>query len=152
MKLDACHMYKCLATCLLAIKAIYRHIRRGTCLALRFQTGSWMLFIDSRNSNKMAAVTYTVHTSSIRIFICLYLRPYTFSASQIDCTPLDSQMRVCRHHTSTSPVFSIGSLSTGGRDRLTMLTTGTYDVQPISLQIILFCRRIVKYTMLNCEC
>ena len=23
--------------------------RRGTCLALRFQTGSWMLFIDTRN-------------------------------------------------------------------------------------------------------
>ena len=74
--------------------------RRGTCLALRFQTGSWMLFIDSRNSNKMATF-YTVHTSSIRIFNCLYFpdvtletyqrwRPYTFSASQIDCTPLDS--------------------------------------------------------------
>ena len=45
--------------------------RRGTCLALRLQTGSWMLFIDSRNWNKMAAF-YTVHTSSIRIFNCLY--------------------------------------------------------------------------------
>ena len=45
--------------------------RRGTCLALRFQTGSWMLFIDSTNSNKIAAV-YTVDTSSIRIFNCLY--------------------------------------------------------------------------------
>ena len=30
-----------------------------------------MLFIDSRNSKKMAAV-YTAHSSSIRIFICLY--------------------------------------------------------------------------------
>ena len=90
--------------------------RRGTCLALRFQTGSWMLFIDSRNSNKMAVV-YTVHTSSIRIFNCLYFpdaTSKTFSVSQIDCTPLDSQMRVCRHHTGASPVFSIGSLSTGG--------------------------------------
>ena len=83
--------------------------RRGTCLALCFQTGSWMLLKESRNSNKMAAF-YTVHTSSIRICI----RPNTFSASQIDCTPLDSQMRVCRHHTGASPVFSIGSLSTGG--------------------------------------
>ena len=45
--------------------------RRATCLALRFQTGSWMLFIDSRNSNKMAAF-YTVQTSSIRISNCLY--------------------------------------------------------------------------------
>ena len=40
--------------------------RQGTCLALRFQMGSWMLFIDSRNSNKMVAF-YTVHTSSIFI-------------------------------------------------------------------------------------
>ena len=74
--------------------------RRGTCLALRFQTGSWMLFIDSRYSNKMAAF-YTVHTSSSRIFNCLYFpdvtfktylrwQPYTFSASQIDCIPLDT--------------------------------------------------------------
>ena len=46
-------------------------LRRGTCLALLFQAGSWKFLIDSRNSNKMAAV-YTVHTSSIRIFICLY--------------------------------------------------------------------------------
>ena len=40
---------------------------------------------------------------------------YTCSASQIDCTPLDSQMRMCKHHTATgaSPVFLIGSLSTG---------------------------------------
>ena len=45
-------------TCLL-------YTRRSTCLTLHFQMGSRMLFIDSRNSNKMAAV-YTVHTSSIR--------------------------------------------------------------------------------------
>ena len=51
-------------------------LRRGTCLALRFQTGSWMLFIDSRNSNKLAAF-YTVHTSSIRIFNCLYFPDVT---------------------------------------------------------------------------
>ena len=51
--------------------------RQGTCLALRFQTGSWILFIDSRNSNKMAAF-YTVHTSSIRIFNCLYFPDVTF--------------------------------------------------------------------------
>ena len=37
----------------------------------RFKTGSWMLFIDYRNSNRMAAV-YTAHTSSIRIFYCFY--------------------------------------------------------------------------------
>ena len=56
-----------------------------------------MLLKDSRNSNKMAAI-YTV--------------PYIFSASLIDCTPLDSQMRVCRHHhTGASPVFSKGSVS-----------------------------------------
>ena len=41
------------------------YYRQSTCLALRFQTGSWMLFIDSRNWNKMAAF-YTIHTSSIR--------------------------------------------------------------------------------------
>ena len=39
-------------------------VRQGTCLILCFQTGSWMLFIDPRNSNIMAAV-YAVHTSSI---------------------------------------------------------------------------------------
>ena len=33
--------------------------------------GAGCCFIDSRNSNKMAAF-YTVHTSSIRIFNCLY--------------------------------------------------------------------------------
>ena len=76
-----------------------------TCLALRFQMWSWMLFIDFRNSNKMAAV-YTVQTSSIRILNFLYFpnvtlktwRAYT-SASQIDCrpTPLESQMRAAKH-------------------------------------------------------
>ena len=62
-----------------------------------------MLFIDSRNSNKMAAV-YTVHNSSIRIFNCLYFPTVTFKtflASQIDCTPLDSQMRASQHHTGS---------------------------------------------------
>ena len=53
------------------INLMYLTCRRGTCLALRFQTGSWMLFIDSRNSKKMAVV-YTVYNSSIRIFNCLY--------------------------------------------------------------------------------
>ena len=45
-----------------------------------------------------------------------------FSASQIDCTPLDSQVRVCRHHTGASPVFFNRELVKRGRDRLTMLT------------------------------
>ena len=98
--------------------------RQGTCLAIHFHTGSRMLFIEPRNWNKVAAF-YTDHTSSIRIFNCLYFpdvtlknywrwRPHTFSASPIDCTPLDSHMRVCRHHTGASSIFSIGSLSTGG--------------------------------------
>ena len=61
----------------------------------------------------MAAV-YTVHT--IQIFNCLYFsnlilktsqkwRADTFSALQIDCTPLDSQMRACKHQTGASRVF-----------------------------------------------
>ena len=80
----------------------------------------------------MAAV-YTVHTGSIRILNCLcfpdstlktyyWWLPYTFSASQIDCTPLDSQMRVSRHHTGASPVFFNMQLVDRGRDRLTILT------------------------------
>ena len=86
-----------------------RHVFfNSTCLALRFQMWSWMLFIDFRNSNKMAAVC-TVQTSSIRIFNFLYFPnvtlktwwAYTFSASQIDCrpTPLESQMRAAKHQT-----------------------------------------------------
>ena len=90
-------------------------LRWGTCLTL-FQTGSWMLFIDSRNSHKIAAV-YTVHTSSIRIFNCLYfpnvtLKTDIFSASQIDCTPLVSQVRVGKHETGGSRVFFNSQLVT----------------------------------------
>ena len=65
----------------------------------------------------MAAV-YTAHTSPIRIFNCLYFpnvtfktylnwRADAFSLSQIDCTPLDSQMRAGKHQTGASRVFSI---------------------------------------------
>ena len=64
----------------------------------------------------MAAV-YTVHTSVIRIFNCLYCLNVTiksywkwwadaFSASQIDCTPLDSQISAGKNRTfCASSVF-----------------------------------------------
>ena len=63
----------------------------------------------------MAAV-YTVRTSLIQIFNCLSFpnftletyqkwRADTFSASQIDCTPLDSQMRAGKQQTSASRVI-----------------------------------------------
>ena len=41
--------------------AIMLYNRRDARLTLQFRTGSWMVLIDSRNSNKMAAI-YTVHT------------------------------------------------------------------------------------------
>ena len=37
----------------------------------------------------------------------------TFPASQIYCTPLDSQMRAAKHQTGASRVFSKGSWSAG---------------------------------------
>ena len=38
-------------------------------------------------------------------------RADTFSASQIDCTPLDCQMRAAKHQTGASRVFLTGSWS-----------------------------------------
>ena len=73
-----------------------------------------MLFIDSRNSNKMAAV-YTFHNSLIRNFNCLYFPKVTlksfrswvhnfFSASQIDCIPLNSPMQAGKHQSGATRV------------------------------------------------
>ena len=93
-------------------------IRRGACLAHHFQTpvwkrsakqvprlSQWMLFIDSRNSNKMAAV-YTVYTSSIRIFNCFYFpcQPGTGPVDNVDYHWL-SQTSVC--------LFGLASPETG---------------------------------------
>ena len=95
--------------------------RRDTCLALRFQTGSWMLFKNSRNSNKMAAF-YTVHTSSTRIFNCLYFRDlknlltvaaiHFFSVTNWLYTTRQSDEGVQTSNWCLA-CFSIGSLSTG---------------------------------------
>ena len=58
--------------------------RQGTCLTLRFQMGSLMLFKKySRNSSIMAAVC-TVHTSLIRIFNCLYFLNVTLKTKSRD--------------------------------------------------------------------
>ena len=93
-------------------------ISRDACQTLRLQSGNWMLFIDSRNSSKVAVV-YTVHTRSIRIFNCVTRKNYwkwwadAFLASQINCTPLDRQMSASKHQTGVSSIFSIGSWSAG---------------------------------------
>ena len=77
------------------------YARWGTCLALRFQTGSWMLFIDSRNSNNC------LYFPNVTFKTYLKWRADTFSALQIACTPLDSRARASKHHSGASRVFSI---------------------------------------------
>ena len=130
--------------------------RRDACQILHFQTERWMLFKDSRNPNKMAAVD-TIHTSVIRFFNCLYLlnltinnywrwRADVFSASQIDCTPPDSPMLAGKHRTSTSCFFNrqLVSLATSPA---TPLTNGSHDLL-LRLQFVVI--SVDRGTYLQC--
>ena len=128
--------------------------RRGTCLSLRFQTGSWMLFIDSRNSNKMAAV-YTVQSiqldSNFQLFIFSWrdlknlltmAAIHFFSVTNWLYTTRQSDEGVQTSHWRLVCFFN-RQLVNRGRGRLTMLTRSLeatlhqtdqrYDVIPTNL-------------------
>ena len=72
-----------------------------------------VVYIDSINSNKMAAV-YTIHVICFRI---VTVKADAFSASQIDCTSLDNQMSEGKHRNGAFSVFSLGSPGQLGCDR-----------------------------------
>ena len=91
------------------------NVRRGTCLALRFQTGSWMLFIDSRNLTKRMPVIST--PSGPCTFGPLYVRPpacsppYTFG-------PLATYMNILYKNICIKLFFTIFNIANDNTVRL----------------------------------
>ena len=87
-------------------------IRWDACLTLRFQTGSCMLLQTWEIQTKWPLFTQFI-PARLEFSIVYIWRADAFSASQIDFTPQDNQMRANKHQTGASSVFSIGSWSAG---------------------------------------